>query len=101
MHHTFNVKRLCHLEHPALEMLWLEITIGKQKVKICCHYRPPSSSIEFWSTLEKASEEVQGHSIILLGDLTTQSIRQTANTIICGHFASPINSTNLSKSQPE
>ena len=67
--HTFYAKRLCHLEHPALEMLWLEITIGKEKVKICCLYRPPSSSIEFWSTLEKASEKVRGHSIILLGDL--------------------------------
>ena len=77
VHHTINVKRLCHLEHPALEMLWLEITIGKEKVKISCLYRPPSSSIEFWSTLEKASEEVQGHSIILLGDLNVNSMDKT------------------------
>ena len=77
VHLTFNVKRLYHLEHPALEMLWLEITISKEKVKICFLYRPPSSSIEFWSTLEKASEEVQGHRyIVLMGDLNVDALNK-------------------------
>ena len=77
VHHTCNVKRFCHLEHPALEMLWLEITIGKEKMKIGCLYWPTSSSTEFWSTLEKASAEVQGQSIILLGDLNVNSMDKT------------------------
>ena len=64
VHHQFRV--LNNLDHPDLEMLWLEIAIGKQKVTVGCVYRPPSTPTEFWSALENVTEEIQGRSIILL-----------------------------------
>ena len=77
---------LYNLDHPDLEMLWLEIAIGKQKVTAGCVYRPPSTPTEFWSALENVTEEIQGRSIDLLGDLNVNSIDRSDSQY--KHFSS-------------
>ena len=74
VHHQFPVRVLNNLDHPDLEMLWLEIAIGKQKVTVGCVDRPPSTPTEFWSALENVTDEIMGRSIILLGDLNVNLI---------------------------
>ena len=74
VHHMINVKVLSNLDHPDIEMLWLEIKLGEKKATLGCLYRPPSTPVEFWSTLDKVTEEVQGQSIILLGDFNVNSM---------------------------
>ena len=51
-----------------------------------CVYRPPSTPTEFWSALENVTEEIQGRSIILLGDLNVNSIDRSDSQY--KHFSS-------------
>ena len=66
---------------------------GKQKVTVGCVYRPPSTPTEFWSALENVTEEIQGRSIILLGDLNVNSIDRSDRQY--KHFSSLCHSLQL------
>ena len=62
------VKVLPGINHPDVEMIWLEIHLEKLVLLLGCVYRPPASNVNFWSNLESSMEGLEGANIILVGD---------------------------------
>ena len=44
--------RLLSITPMDLEMVWKGLKLGKKEFMIGCLYRPPNSSVKFWSSLE-------------------------------------------------
>ena len=79
VHHQLNVRVLNKLDHPDLEMLWLEVKLGKERFNLGCLYRPPSTPVGFWTSLENFTEELQGQQVMLLGDFNVNSLDSAEN----------------------
>lgn len=69
-HESVPAVRRQDLEHPNIELLWLEIHQQKQRVMVGCFYRPPRLTVESWQYLENCILLAQGCSdgLVLLGD---------------------------------
>ena len=57
------------IPHENLEMLWIELSLHKQKFTIVCLYLQRNSSIKLWSDFEDSPERLEGSEIILHGNL--------------------------------
>ena len=68
-HHVCGKRRL-DLENDELEALWFEIKVSKCSILVCNLYRPPSSTVVYWSVLRDMLESAasEGKELILLGD---------------------------------
>ena len=93
---TLQVKRL-DIHHCNLEVLWLEVKLGKKdKLRTGCIYRPPNANLEFWTDLAKFLEIVEGHDIILLGDLNVDALNPSdRNFSHLNSVCSPFSLKNL------
>ena len=58
-------------------MVWLEVLLGKDEIHFGCHYRPPNTLKDFWSSLEGSLEELLGQNLILMGDLNVNFTDKT------------------------
>ena len=78
------VKRQPHLEIANLEMIWLEVVFPMYSFLVCCVYRPPNSSDDFWDnfylSLEQASTQ-NGH-IVVTGDLNVDLLTNHNHKLI-------------------
>ena len=71
------------LEHPTMEMMWMEFTLRSGKFLLAVVYRPPSEPIDFWTTFEENIQNVRDSTdlpIYLCGDLNND-ILNPKNTI--------------------
>ena len=75
--HCSLTARQLPISHENLEMLWIELSLRKQKITIGCLYQPPNSSVQLWSDLEDALEGLEGSEIILLGDLNVDVLNKS------------------------
>ena len=68
---SLQAKFLHNIQNATLDLVWLEVLLGKDKIHFGCCYRPPNTLNDFWSTLaiEGSLEEVLGQNLILMGDL--------------------------------
>ena len=73
IHENYATKEL-NISHPSLEMTWVQVTFHKTVVLVGSLYRPPNENIEFWPMLEESLETLQGHDIILMGDLNVNTM---------------------------
>ena len=74
---SLQVKSLPNIQNATLEMVWLEVLLGKDKIHFGCLYRPPKTLKDFWSTLEGRLEELLGQNLILMGDLNVNFTDKT------------------------
>ena len=74
---SLQVKSLPNIQNATLEMVWLEVLLGKDKIHFGCLYRPPNTLKDFWSTLEGSLEELLGQNLILMGDLNVNFTDKT------------------------
>lgn len=74
IHESYKTKELTNISHPSLEMTWVQITLRKRIVSVGCLYRPPNECTKFWSLLDETLEPLQGHDIILMGDLNVNTM---------------------------
>lgn len=70
--------RLCHkIQNPSLEMIWIQINLRKEQLYIGCLYRPPSEPVHYWSVLDECLEDLEGKSLILMGDLNVDILNSS------------------------
>ena len=63
---------------------------------IGCLYRPPNSSVKFWSSLEDALGSLDGYEVILMGDLNVDfSDQRDKNYVHMKHVCLSLNLRNL------
>ena len=74
---SLQVKSLPNIQNPTLEMVWLEVLLGKDKIHFGCLYHPPNTLKDFWSTLEGRLEDLLGQNFILMGDLNVNFTDKT------------------------
>ena len=80
-------KRRTDLEHPDIEVLWIEITLRTKKLYICTVYRPPNINAVFWDALQENIELVQQEyngKIMFIGDFNADP--NSANGIHLNNF---------------
>lgn len=57
---ALSVKRRCELESPDIEILWAEIRHSNNKFLLAVVYRPPNSTVSFWTKLQESFELASG-----------------------------------------
>ena len=63
-------KRRRELEHPNIELLWIEIySISHRPLLLGCCCRPPNSTMAFFGKLEAVLDDVADRDILLLGEI--------------------------------
>ena len=67
------------LEHPEMELLWVEIKPGplrsrksQHSLLVGCCYRPPHPAVTFYKNLETVLDKAVDMDIILLGDFNAK-----------------------------
>ena len=71
------------LETNNLETIWLEVKINKQKSFLICYcYRPPSSTVDWISTMENSIEKafLDDKEVIILGDFNFNLLQENTNS---------------------
>ena len=77
------------------------IKTWKKEYMIGCLYRPPNSSVKFWSSLEDALGSLEGYEVILMGDLNADfSDQRDKNYVHMEHVCLSLNLRNLISSSP-
>ena len=69
--------RRTDLEHPTMEMMWLEIVTKTGKFLLTVVYRPPSEPVDFWRILEENiqhARDVTNVPIYLCGELNNDTL---------------------------
>ena len=95
IHYSLSV-RLLSITPMDLEMLWIGLKLGKKEYMIGCLYRPPNSSVKFWSSLEDALGSLDGYEVILMGDLNVDfSDQRDKNYVHMKHVCLSLNLRNL------
>ena len=71
-----HVERQTHLEINNIESIWVKITFPHFSFLLCCIYRPPSSTRDFWRNLHISLENAvtENQNIIVTGDLNTDML---------------------------
>ena len=66
-------KRRLDLEEDDLELLWIEIKHRSHPpLLVGCCYRPPSSTMNFYNTLELTLDKIAERNVILVGDFNAK-----------------------------
>ena len=79
----FTYIRRDDLETNNLETIWLEVKINKQKSFLICYcYRPPSSTVDWISTMENSIEKafLDNKEVIVLGDFNFNLLQENTNS---------------------
>ena len=98
IHYSLSV-RLLSITPMDLEMLWIGLKLGKKEYMIGCLYRPPNSSVKFWSSLEDALGSLDGYEVILMGELNVDfSDQRDKNYVHMKHVCLSLNLRNLNSS---
>ena len=97
-------KRRDDLEHPELEVLWVEICPSPikfngrihQSLLVGCCYRPPSSTNIFYQYLESVLDKAAETDIVLLGDFNAKHKDWYSEDVTNSH-GSALDSFNMSQ----
>jgi len=80
-HELVNARRRTDLERDHMEVLWIEVTSGNQRIVLGCGYRAPHHPVGYWNDLEEMlSHVVQGRqdSTVLVGDFNVDMLASTS-----------------------
>ena len=75
--------RKLELEHPTLEVMWIEIATRSGKFLLSIVYRPPSEPVEYWTLLEENIQHARDAStcpVYMCGDFNNDTLNPR-NTI--------------------
>ena len=78
--------RRTDLEHPTMEMMWMEIATRSGKFLLAIAYRPPSEPIDFWTILEDNIQKARDSTdmpVYFCGDLNNDFLNPRN---VIGHF---------------
>lgn len=71
-HDSLRVRRRSDLEHPQLEIIWIDVIMNSETIVVGCCYRPPHMPVSYWDEFERnvsAACEGRHTSTVLIGDL--------------------------------
>jgi len=70
-----NIQTVCRsdLETEDIEIVILEVNIPNNKILLCCLYRPPNSTVDYWKKLNNVLDNISNlnFNIIITGELNT------------------------------
>ena len=69
--------RRLDLEHPTLEVMWIEIVTRSGKFLLSIVYRPPSEPVEFWTVFEENIQQARdstNNPIYMCGDFNNDTL---------------------------
>ena len=77
-----HVSRRTDLETEDIELIILEINTSNKRLFLCCLYRPPNTSVEFWDKLDTIFENLinTNHNIIITGDINVDMLKLQRNS---------------------
>ena len=78
----------------SIEIIRLKIKIKRSTILFGCLYRPPDQKVHFWTDLEKPLEGLEGHDVILVGDINVEALN--SNDPNYSHLMNICLSLNLS-----
>eukprot|EP00117_Sycon_ciliatum_P022663 scpid21797/ scgid3102/ RNA-directed DNA polymerase from mobile element jockey; Reverse transcriptase len=74
-----NVTPVLTHSHASLELMWLRTGTVNDGVLFGCIYRPPSESVEYWTRLATATEQLDSENVVLLGDVNVDFLHQASS----------------------
>ena len=73
------VKHILDYSHSSPELMLLRVSKGKDSSLLGCIYRSPSEPVEFRNRLATSTEQLDGETIVLLGDINVDFLRKTSS----------------------